>query len=64
LHHKFYDNTVFKKIRNMFGGRVKYVVSASAPISGEVLSFFKIALGIHCYEVYGQTENTGIATAT
>jgi long-chain acyl-CoA synthetase len=55
---------VFKKIRDMFGGNLRVMVTASAPISGEVLTFFKIALGIHCYEVYGQTECLGIATAT
>lgn len=40
------------------------MVTASAPISGEVLTFFKIALGIHIYEVYGQTESNGPITAT
>lgn len=40
------------------------MVTASAPISGEVLTFFKIALGIHIYEVYGQTETNGPATCT
>lgn len=40
------------------------MITASAPISGEVLTFFKIALGIHVYEVYGQTESNGPITAT
>lgn len=40
------------------------MVSASAPISADVLTFYKIALGIHVYEVYGQTETNGPATAT
>ncbi len=40
------------------------MICASAPVSPEVLTFFKIALGIHIYEVYGQTETSGPATLT
>ena len=40
------------------------MISASAPISPEVLTFYKIALGIHVYECYGQTEVCGPATLT
>jgi long-chain acyl-CoA synthetase len=40
------------------------MISASAPISGDVMTFFKVALGVHIYEVYGQTETYGPATAT
>ena len=64
LKHKFYDDVVFKKVRNYFGGRIKVLVSASAPISAEVLTFYKVALGIHVYECYGQTEISGPATYT
>ena len=60
----FYDHTVFSKIRAQFGGNVKYMICAAAPISSEVLQFFKIAMGIHVYEVYGQTETAGPATMT
>ena len=35
----------------------------SAPVSAEVLSFFKIALGIHIHEIYGQTEAGPISGA-
>jgi long-chain acyl-CoA synthetase len=40
------------------------MISASAPISPEVLTFYKISLGIHVYECYGQTEISGPATLT
>ena len=40
------------------------MITGSAPISPEVLTFFKLALSIHIYEVYGQTETTGPATLT
>lgn len=52
LTHKAYDK-LFSKVREIFGGRIRAMVTASAPISGDVLSFFKVALGIHVYEVYG-----------
>ena len=62
--HKCYDKLVFAKIRELFGGNLRTMITASAPISGEVLTFFKVALGIHIYEVYGQTETLGPATMT
>ena len=43
---------------------MKYLVSGSAPINHEVLTFYKLALGIHVYEVYGMTETNGPATMT
>ena len=54
--HYLYDSVVFKKIRNMFGGNVKFVLVGAAPISPEVLTFFKIALGVNIREAYGSTE--------
>lgn len=64
LKHCLYDGKVFKPIKNLFGGNVRALITASAPISGEVLTFFKISLGIHIYEVYGQTETNGPCTLT
>jgi long-chain acyl-CoA synthetase len=62
--HKFYDLIVFSKIRNIFGGKIRIMVTASAPIAAEVLTFFKLALGIHIYEAYGQTEMGQVCTMT
>lgn len=62
--HSVYDRVVFNKVSDLFGGNLRFMITASAPISGEVLTFFKIALGIHIYEVYGQTECGGPATLT
>jgi long-chain acyl-CoA synthetase len=61
--HKIYDK-LFQKVRDVFGGRIRAMVTASAPINKDVLNFFKIALGVHVYEVYGQTETNGPATLT
>mmetsp|Transcript_43353 Transcript_43353/g.41771 ORF Transcript_43353/g.41771 Transcript_43353/m.41771 type:complete len:273 (+) Transcript_43353:420-1238(+) len=37
LKHKFYDSVVFKKVRAEFGGNLRSMITASAPISGDVL---------------------------
>ena len=57
--HGFYDTIVFKKMKNVLGGRVKFMVTASAPISLEVLNFLKICFSCPILEAYGQTEGTG-----
>lgn len=55
LQYAIADKLVFKKIREIFGGRCKYFLSASAPIAVEILEFFH-ACGMLILEGYGQTE--------
>jgi long-chain acyl-CoA synthetase len=55
---------VHAKVKLIFGGRLRLLISASAPISNEVMNFYKEALGIHVYECYGQTEISGPGTFT
>ena len=59
---KVADRIVFNKIRDKFGGRLRYAVSGSAALSREVGEFID-ALGIEVYEGYGLTETSPIATA-
>ena len=40
-----WDKIVFKKIQNLIGGRVKMIVSGSAPISGTVKQFVQVVFG-------------------
>ena len=56
------DKLIFSKIRQKFGGRLKYAVSGSAALSKDVAKFID-ALGIMVYEGYGLTETSPIATA-
>lgn len=57
--HSLYDMLIFKKFREAFGGNVRLMITASAPISKEVLEFLKIATCVPILEIYGQTESTG-----
>jgi long-chain acyl-CoA synthetase len=56
LTHPVYDRTVFKKIRDILGGRVRLISTGAAPINGDVLTFLKSAFSCALLEGYGQTE--------
>jgi long-chain acyl-CoA synthetase len=56
------DRVVFGKIRDKFGGRLKYAFSGGSALSKDVAEFID-ALGITVYEGYGLTETSPIATA-
>jgi long-chain acyl-CoA synthetase len=51
-----------RNIRKALGvDRCKYLYTGAAPIAPELIRWY-LALGLGMYEVYGQTENCGIAT--
>ena len=57
MQHRMADRIVFSKIREAFGGRVRYFVTGAAPIPKQILEFFWGA-GMPIFEVYGMTEAT------
>jgi long-chain acyl-CoA synthetase len=62
--HAIYDQLVFKKIRAMFGNKLKTVLCASAPMPKELADDFKVFLSIPIIEGLGMTELSGSAFCT
>mmetsp|Transcript_34322 Transcript_34322/g.60086 ORF Transcript_34322/g.60086 Transcript_34322/m.60086 type:complete len:666 (+) Transcript_34322:70-2067(+) len=59
-----WDSLVFQKIKSTVGGRVRLMISGSAPISGEVLRFLRICFCCPIIEGYGQTESCAASFLT
>ncbi len=62
LQHTALDRIVLSKVRDRFGGNLKYAISGGAAIPKEVALFID-ALGITVYEGYGLSETSPIVTA-
>jgi long-chain acyl-CoA synthetase len=61
---QFLDDVAFSTIRNLLGlEELQLAVSGAAPISAELLSWFR-AIGVNLCEVYGMSESTGPMTFT
>jgi long-chain acyl-CoA synthetase len=55
------DEVLYKKVRGIFGGRIKEAVTGAAPIAHEILEFF-YACGVLVLEGWGMTETSTAAT--
>ena len=55
---------VFRKLKERMGfDRIRVAYSGAAPIAPEILHFFQ-SIGVNLVEGYGQTEGTGVTTAS
>ncbi|PAA82161.1 hypothetical protein BOX15_Mlig017940g2 [Macrostomum lignano] len=59
-----WDKLVFSKVHQLTGGRVRVVITGSAPIGAKVMQFIRAAFGCPVFEGYGQTEATAAVTVT
>jgi len=59
-----YDMLVFKKVKAMLGGKVRYMLTGSAPIAKDVLDFMKICFCCPIVEGYGLTESSAGSCVT
>uniref|UniRef100_A0A8C6XP47 Long-chain-fatty-acid--CoA ligase n=1 Tax=Naja naja TaxID=35670 RepID=A0A8C6XP47_NAJNA len=59
-----WDKMIFHKVQANLGGKVKLMITGAAPVSANVLTFLRAALGCQFYEGYGQTECTAGCSLT
>ena len=57
LTNPFLDALIFRKIRNILGGRMRFMLVGSAPMDPDLLSFLQCAFSCKIVEGYGQTED-------
>jgi long-chain acyl-CoA synthetase len=55
-----WDKIVFKKIQDLMGGRVRLIVSGSAPLGAEVHHFLRTVTGAVVKQGYGLTETSAL----
>ncbi len=59
--YKFYDAVAFATVRNIFGGRLKQVVTGGAMMKPEIALFFS-DVGVPTYDGYGLSETSPVIT--
>src|SRR5437764_1151813 len=57
------EESLYKNVRSLFGGRMRYCASGAAPIAKEILEFF-YACGVPVLEGWGMTETSTAATVS
>ncbi|KAG8378268.1 hypothetical protein BUALT_Bualt08G0119900 [Buddleja alternifolia] len=56
LERLFWNLLVFRKVKAILGGRIRFILSGGAPLSGDTQRFINICLGAPIGQGYGLTE--------
>ncbi|MBM9603503.1 AMP-dependent synthetase/ligase [Desulfopila inferna] len=63
LKYRFFDKLVFKKVRDRFGGKLRFFLCGGAPLD-KTINEFMWAIGIPVFTGYGLTETSPALTLT
>ena len=61
LSHAFFDALLFNEMKNIFGGKIVWMMSGAAALKLEILKTLRVILGCPLIQAYGQTEGSGSA---
>ncbi|ELP93529.1 long-chain-fatty-acid--CoA ligase, putative [Entamoeba invadens IP1] len=59
-----FDNIFFKQVTEKFGGNLRVVICAGAPLSQDIAKFFRIVISDGFFVGYGLTETCGMGLST
>ena len=59
--HTLFDRLVYKKVRQVFGGRLRFAFSGGGPLGARLTHFFN-GVGVRVFEGYGLTETSPTLT--
>jgi long-chain acyl-CoA synthetase len=59
--HALMDRLVYRKVRDVFGGRLRFAVSGGGPLGVRLTDFFN-GIGVRIFEGYGLTETSPTLT--
>lgn len=64
IYHSCFDRLIFSQIAAIVGGKVRMMLTASAPIDPKVIRFIKVVFSCPMIEGYGLSEVSGGASTT
>ena len=64
LSNNFWQKIAFKKVKKSVGNKIRFMVSASAPLNGEILRFLRMVFSCPIVESLGITETAGACMIT
>jgi long-chain acyl-CoA synthetase len=62
--HPIWDKLIFSKVRELLGGKLRFISCGSAPLQGHILHFLRLVFGLSIVEGYGATETTTTISIT